>query len=397
MTNITGFTRAAPGAGSARRIGWWPKAATRLLGVAGLALALASCNQSSSSSRVTSMQVDLSALNWGDSAPASAASSSPMSARLRPDVVTGPGNTATTTYVLSLVIGAVVITFQDAPLGENTPITDALKDSLKNDVINSVKYFQLVQLPTSTPTVEFAAPPATAGHWQVAVIGLPNTINVLQDLSNTIDSQPPVYFGFNLNPDKSGDGVFLTTDAASGATVNMTMRRACVVNHPPLGCATFMPTAGSAAQVTSGVEVVGVETQKSGEASFTLRAPVGGVVLPIVVRASGGNNPCANTAGAVSICSPAGAIAALSTGWPELGLSGRGVAGTRLNVKTTHMLSTGQPAFCSATSTSGTPATVNANLIANCAEDAVYTDPAVNAAPTTAGTLAGTEDYPMIY
>jgi hypothetical protein len=140
----------------------------------------------------------------------------------------GPGDSPATTAVKSLVIGAVVITFTDTPLSSDTNINSDLQDKLASDIINSVNYFSIVDLPTSEDFVEFKVPPPGAGHWQVAAVGTRTQILTFNDLN---DNSAAIYYGF--------DEAFHTTSGSSGPDVSLEMKRACFLDSPPNGCAAY--------------------------------------------------------------------------------------------------------------------------------------------------------------
>jgi hypothetical protein len=141
---------------------------------------------------------------------------------------TGVAGSTATTAVRSLIIGAVVITFSDSPLSETTQIDSGIEDKFASDVINSINFLSIVDLPTGENFVEFKVPPPSAGHWQVAAIGTKNRIERFQDLD---DANVAIYYGF--------DDQFHTTSSGSQPDVSITMNRACFIDEPPLGCAQY--------------------------------------------------------------------------------------------------------------------------------------------------------------
>ncbi|HEX7927827.1 MAG TPA: hypothetical protein VF678_09555, partial [bacterium] len=140
----------------------------------------------------------------------------------------GVADSPATTAVKSLIIGAVVITFTDTPLDAGTPITQDLTDKLADDVINSINYFSIVDLPTSADSVEFKVPPPGAGHWQVAAIGTRKQILTYDDLNS---DDVAIYYGFTPQ--------FFTTSGSTNPDVSITMNRACLIDTPPNGCASY--------------------------------------------------------------------------------------------------------------------------------------------------------------
>ncbi len=219
-----------------------------------------------------------------------------------PQSITGPGTSAATTDVLTLVIGAVAIGFQDTPLGPNTAITDALKDELQQAAMDSTQFVALAQLPTSDPFVEFDVPPPAAIHWQIVVVGLRDTERYLDQSGGN----SPIYYGFNL--DALGNPTFLSARTVSDAPIDVVMKRACVVSVPPNGCAQYKPD--RTLVITPALEIVGVYLDGS---LSNLLPPA--VALPI--------RSAANVTGAM------GTLAAI----PGIGTA------TSIRIDTTHQLS----------------------------------------------------------
>jgi hypothetical protein len=237
---------------------------------------------------------------------------------------TGPGDSPATTDVKSLIIGAVVITFTDTPLTSDTNIDSGLEDKLADDVINSINYFSIVDLPTSDDFVEFKVPPPGADHWQVAAIGTRNKIAVFEDLS---DESVAIYYGFTPQ--------FYNTSGDSGPTVDIEMKRACFIDDPPAGCAAYGDS--YEAVVTSSVEILQVSNQGG-----NLSLP-GSHAYPIKVRdggATGGN--CNGT----TPCAPSYVETILQT------ISGASGA-TALTVEVSHQQANGQSTACQSATTVG--------------------------------------------
>jgi hypothetical protein len=216
---------------SSRRGTGIPGIAALLLMVA--ALGLAGCGNDNPSTSGGTMKVDIRGLKqqMGVGGP------STMS--------TGVSDSPATTAVKSLIIGAVVITFSNTPLDETTQVTSDLQDKLASDVINSINYFSIVDLPTNDDFVEFKVPPPSAGNWQVAALGTRDQILTYTDLD---DENVAIYYGFSPK--------FYNTSGDSGPDVPITMSRACFIDSPPKGCAQYDET--GAPVVTSDVLVYGV-------------------------------------------------------------------------------------------------------------------------------------------
>lgn len=225
---------------------------TALLGslaAAGAALALLAGCGGGGTPGTGRMQMDIGPLLQqlgGAAKPASASSSS----ALTPSGL-NPNAAPAVTPVTALVVGAIVIDFQNTPIGENTSLTNTLKNNLTTAVENSVAYLTLVQLPPSSTTVDFLAPPPAATHWQVGAVGLRGSPATFSDITDSM----PIYYG--LNEDSMGNGVFLTTSSIGSTPIDITMKRACLVADPPNGCAQFTADR-SAFIITPSVEIVGV-------------------------------------------------------------------------------------------------------------------------------------------
>lgn len=246
-------------------------------------------------------------------------------------MATGVDDSPATTKVESLIIGAVVITFTNTPLTSDTQITDDTENQLADDIINSINYFSIVDLPTSADFVEFKVPPPGAGKWQVAAVGTRRKIVTFQDLD---DENVGIYYGFTPQ--------FYTTSGSSGPDVTIEMKRACFIDDPPKGCAQVISDTESS--VTSSVEILNVTDQNG--------STIGGLTYPMYVRDSGGTH------------TPSAAMSALN------GLNLSGV--TRVTVEVTHQEATGQPTSC--TSVSGTGGTQVTDLRNNCGSSTFVTD-----------------------
>lgn len=231
----------------------------------------------------------------GGSAPASATFAPAAQGGPTPESITGPVDSIATTAVQSLIVGAVAIGFQATPLGPNTAITDTLKTSIRNALLNSTKFITLVRLPSNQSFVEFNVPPPEAIHWQVVVVGTRDTLGSLPDMRD--DS--PIYYGFNT--DANGTGVFLSAKTVGSTPIDIQMKRACVVTSPPNGCAQYKDR--STPVVTQGVEIIHVYGINPNGTVSSTELLAGG---PLVVRSTGGAT-CNSSAG----CTVAVAVAAM--------------------------------------------------------------------------------------
>lgn len=244
---------------------------------------------------------------------------------------TGVEDSPAETKVESLVIGAVVITFTNTPLTSDTQITDDIENKLADDIINSINYFTIVDLPTSKDFVEFKVPPPGAGKWQVAAVGTRKKIVTFQDLD---DDNVGIYYGFTPQ--------FFTTSGSSGPDVTIEMKRACFIDDPPKGCAQIIDDNDSA--VTASVEILNVTDQNG--------SPIGALTYPMYVKDSGGTH------------TPATAKTALN------GLNLSGV--TKVTIEVTHQDANGQSAACQ--TVSGTGAGQVTSLRNNCGSSTFVTE-----------------------
>jgi len=318
-----------------------------------LALALAGCEGGGADRGGSKITVDIRPIvaqmggSPGGTAPQSAGGG-PLTPQDAP--IAGPGASAATTDVLTLIIGAVAIGFQDTPLGANTAITDALKDSLQQATIDSTQFIALTRLPASNPFVEFDVPPPAATHWQVVVVGTRDTIHYLDQLKD--DSS--IYYGFNQNA--QGTAVFLSAGDVGADPIDVVVRRACTVSAPPQGCAQYKPDRSVA--VTAAVEIAGIYLDGSGTAVPLVVPPLDGG-YPLFVRAGGlPSGDCS----AGNACAASYVAAQLAS---NLVVPGIATAAT-VRIETTHQLSNGQSGAC-------TGATTAAGLRTNCGTENYFT------------------------
>jgi hypothetical protein len=97
------------------------------------------------------------------------------------------------TPVVSLVIGAVYITFSDTPITDVVQIDTSNQDALINDAIASLSYLELVQLAElpDPPIASFKIPP-DVGNWQLVAAGLRVPTTAIED----VDVDDVIWFGF---------------------------------------------------------------------------------------------------------------------------------------------------------------------------------------------------------
>jgi hypothetical protein len=182
---------------------------------------------------------------------------------------TGVTASPSETRVRSVIIGAVVITFQGSPLNSDSRINDDNVQGLIDDLINSVNFFTIVDLPTAADEIEFKVPPPGAGGWQVAAVGSRARLATFDDLKE----ENVIYYGFDEN-----EGQFRTTSAGAQPSVTLDMKRACFLKSPPLGCAAFGDE--RQATVTGSVEILGMELDGTAVPTGT------DIMFPIFTRAT---------------------------------------------------------------------------------------------------------------
>ena len=264
----------------------------------------------------------------------------------RTDPVTGlhttPTVSAATTPVVTLVIGGMVVrsrTLAQGPYSDSVPITD-LKTQLEVDLLSSVNSLQLVQLPlpAGQNTVSVTIPGPGTEKWQFLAAGFRTAADGtrpqnLADLGEDKFQDSAIYFAFHpqfLKTSVSEQTVTLL-DAVTGAVVpetaiTLTLKRACLVDFPPNGCAQYDNDSDRTPRVTAAVEITGVLV--NGVADTTL-------TYPLQVR-SGALGLCLT--GYSDACTAAIAVQRLAS-IPHAGA-------TNLTVQTTHQLSPGQSTTC---------------------------------------------------
>lgn len=107
----------------------------------------------------------------------------------------GPGTNAITGSggAKGLVIGAIVVTSRDTPYSSGETLTEAEEDTLVDELINSLNYITIANLPIAADFIEFLIPPDTAAHWQVVVIATSNSLSRLDD----VDADLITHTGFS--------------------------------------------------------------------------------------------------------------------------------------------------------------------------------------------------------
>jgi hypothetical protein len=127
--------------------------------------------------------------------------------------------------VVSLVVGAVVITYRDTPVQniEVANLSDQQKNDLTDDALQSAAYLTIVDLPLADDSVSFLIPPATSGNWQLVGVGSRIHIDVLQDFDDNKDAA--TWFGFTEE--------FEGGKINPGDTKDLELSPGCSLDSPP--------------------------------------------------------------------------------------------------------------------------------------------------------------------
>ncbi len=190
--------------------------------------------------------------------------------------ISPPTDTDASNAVRSILIGAMVVTSRSTPYTSTTALTEAEVENMEDDLLNSVNYFKMINLPTTSTYLTFDVPPETAGNWQVVAVGLDFDISVFDDLSKEEHDGAVIYAGFV-------ERFFTRNDVGDGVLGDdLLMKRACLNSETVKGCATYNVDINDDPVVTAAVEIVGVQyTTSSGTEDASGD-------FPILVRSSSG-------------------------------------------------------------------------------------------------------------
>lgn len=135
--------------------------------------------------------------------------------------------TGTGEEVLSVVLGAIVITHTATPYSNVTVATlldETQRELLETDAEQSVQYLEIIQLPYPEDSVSFPIPPETAGNWQLVAVGMRHSIATLGEIENN----SPIWYGFIDQ--------FLNGVAQPGQVLDktLTLVPGCLLDDPPL-------------------------------------------------------------------------------------------------------------------------------------------------------------------
>ena len=135
--------------------------------------------------------------------------------------ITSPTNSEP---IISMVVGALVITYRDTPVSDVGNIDDEEQQNLEDDALQSAKYLEVFDLPTADDVVSFRIPPEEAGNWQLIGVGVRVDIDTLADLGDEDD--PAIWYGFSTT--------FLNDQVEPGDTVDLVLEPACSIDNPPV-------------------------------------------------------------------------------------------------------------------------------------------------------------------
>ena len=229
-----------------------------------------------------------------------------------------PGDSASTNAVQSLIVGALV-TSRSTPYTSSLALTSTLLSALETDLTQSAQYFKITHLPTAENYVEFTVPPTSSGQWQIVAFAVSDKPTTLGEMKDSKLSGTALYLGFNEVFYSGNDGV----DQA----VEIKMKRACLVDTPPKGCAAYDEY--KRAVVTAAVEIIEIKIND---------IPVTMVEYPIVVR----DNPAATNVQQVSASNAASMLRLLAFSVDAI---------SSLHVRTTHVTNPAEASACQAFAT----------------------------------------------
>lgn len=126
--------------------------------------------------------------------------------------------------IISMVVGALVITYRDTPVEDVDAIDAEEQQNLEDDALQSAKYLEVFDLPTDDDVVSFRIPPDEAGNWQLIGVGVRVDIDTLADLGDEDD--PAIWYGFSTD--------FLNDQVEPGDEVPLVLQPACSIDNPPV-------------------------------------------------------------------------------------------------------------------------------------------------------------------
>jgi hypothetical protein len=171
-----------------------------------------------------------------------------------------------TTPALSLLVGAIVVSNRNTPYTSDIAINRSIDLFFGSDLTSSGEYLRIIDLPTATGTVEFKVPPPSAGQWQVLAIALSSRPKLVSQLSDAEHKDAAIYYGIA--------GRFFSSDDIGRTPIPLKLKRVCLLDSPPKGCASFARTITGAPVVTTAVEIVGVKVNGNDFTSTQVDLPI---------------------------------------------------------------------------------------------------------------------------
>ena len=152
-------------------------------------------------------------------------------------MMTGPTGTDVTDFpVVSLLVGAVMITHTDMPYLDGSLINSTMQTDIEDDALRSAKYFSVALLSDIGDSLNFQMPPPSVGDkWQLFAVGLKYPGTTLSEVVEML-ADAPTWFGF----DSRG---FLGGVVNPGDTLTIQMQRACAItsNQAKAYCQANLP------------------------------------------------------------------------------------------------------------------------------------------------------------
>jgi hypothetical protein len=138
---------------------------------------------------------------------------------------------ATGDDIVSMAIGAVVITHRDTPYttAEVRELDEATKQKLIDDTLQSAAYITIIDLPYAGDSVSFLIPPASSSNWQLVAVGSRHDIDVLQDFEKENEdgiADSAIWYGVTEQ--------FMGGIIEPGDTVHMEVVPGCKLDAPPV-------------------------------------------------------------------------------------------------------------------------------------------------------------------
>lgn len=214
--------------------------------------------------------------------------------------------------IRTLVIGPLTYNRHGKVYSIKEPITEEVKTDIGDDIVNSGPYIRFIPVPSAEEYAEFDVPPITSG-WQIIAIASNKVLTMPGDLQDKSNKDSLVYFGIT-------EDSFTDVEVLKASDYTIKMRRACLSNPTPKGCAIY--DKNKTPKISAAVEIIGVKVNNTDDAlPYFVSAAVS---FPIIVR----DNPQG------SQVSPATAVEKLNQLRQEMVAAGTVIS--KLTVYTTH-------------------------------------------------------------